>query len=149
MYAPGVCASLLARSVCACIVLIMLRLHIMYTTDPVREFARNVQVQAAIDALAADYRSTYAAAVEHAETALGIDAGADEQHIMIQRAFVTPLRICVLPPEIETLNRVLRHFKKRSHRFMRVVFRSASQPVYIVKRSIDAPLLTVVWCSSK
>eukprot|EP00953_Heterococcus_sp_UTEX-ZZ885_P034465 17845-Heterococcus_DN1.PRE.10 len=95
---------------------------IAFTTDPVSEFSRNLQVQAAVDALTADYRSIYAAAVEHAQATLGIDADLDEQHIMIQRTFVTPLRVCVLPPEIETLNRVLRHFRPYAHRFIRVVF---------------------------
>jgi hypothetical protein len=48
---------------------------------------------------------------------------ADEKHVPIQRVFVTPLRVCMLPPEQEGLNRVLREYKQFSYRFLRVTFR--------------------------
>eukprot|EP00612_Vaucheria_litorea_P007653 CAMPEP_0171471138 /NCGR_PEP_ID=MMETSP0946-20130122/530_1 /TAXON_ID=109269 /ORGANISM="Vaucheria litorea, Strain CCMP2940" /LENGTH=833 /DNA_ID=CAMNT_0012000579 /DNA_START=190 /DNA_END=2687 /DNA_ORIENTATION=+ len=44
-----------------------------------------------------------------------------DDFIMISRAFITPTRICVFPPEIEGLNRVTRHYHKFCDRFLRII----------------------------
>jgi RNA dependent RNA polymerase len=61
-----------------------------------------------------------------------VAAAADDQHVLIQRVFVTPLRVCMLAPEQEGLNRVLRQYKQFSYRFLRVTFRSVCAQYFSV-----------------
>ncbi|KAG5174951.1 hypothetical protein JKP88DRAFT_284100 [Tribonema minus] len=53
--------------------------------------------------------------------------------IMVPRAFVTPLRVIVLPPEQEGLNRVLRHYREFGHRFLRVAFSIIEGPDRVLR----------------
>jgi len=45
-----------------------------------------------------------------------------EHHVKLRRAVVTPTRIICLPETVELANRVVRHFKDLSDRFLRVQF---------------------------
>ncbi|KAJ9065275.1 hypothetical protein DSO57_1021336 [Entomophthora muscae] len=40
----------------------------------------------------------------------------------MRKVIVTPTRVCVLPPVLETTNRIIRHFNSVQDRFLRVVF---------------------------
>jgi len=42
--------------------------------------------------------------------------------VMVRRVFVTPLAICPQPAELDTSNRIIRHFQEHIDRFVRVTF---------------------------
>ncbi|KAI9207883.1 RNA dependent RNA polymerase-domain-containing protein [Polychytrium aggregatum] len=46
----------------------------------------------------------------------------NEDLAFVQRVLVTPLRICPRPPDLDTSNRITRHYSAHRHRFLRVVF---------------------------